>query len=59
VTEKKMEKKSDSSSRDEWSLYTDPTLFQVRAIVQAEGWISLTLETNPENVQLIGRRASR
>jgi hypothetical protein len=49
-----METNRDGNSGDEWSLYTDPAILQVRAIGQLEGWISLTLETDPESVQRIG-----
>jgi hypothetical protein len=49
-----METKRDSSSHDEWNLYTDPAIFQVRATAEIEGWVLLTLETDPESVQRIG-----
>lgn len=45
---------NEGSSPEEWSLYTDPSILRVRAVAEAEGWISLTLETNPESVQRIG-----
>ena len=49
-----METNKDGSACEEWSLYTDPSILHVKAVAQIEGWISLTLETDPESVQRIG-----
>jgi len=49
-----METRSDNDRCEEWSLYDDPTILRVRASAPEEGWITLTLETHPDNVQCVG-----
>jgi hypothetical protein len=54
-----METTGDNGRCEEWSLYDDPTILRVSVSALStsafdEGWISLTLETHPDNAQCIG-----
>jgi hypothetical protein len=49
-----METRSDNGRCEEWSLYDDPKILRVRASAPEEGWITLTLETHPDETQCVG-----
>lgn len=44
----------DNEQRDEWSLYSDPSILKVRADPTHEGWIALTFEADPDGTYAIG-----
>jgi len=39
---------------EEWSVYGDPTILRVRATSGGDGWIALTLKTDPDQIQSVG-----
>lgn len=49
-----MEADADDSACKEWSLYADPTILRLSADVAEQGWVALTLETDPRNPQCVG-----
>jgi hypothetical protein len=49
-----METRGDNGRCEEWGLYDDPTILRVSASAPEGGWITLTLETDTEEVQPIG-----
>jgi len=49
-----MDTKPSSSPPDRWSLYADPSIFQVAVRTTDDGWIQMTLEVDPESTQGVG-----
>jgi len=43
-----------SSDHEEWSVYGDPRVLRVSATSGGDGWVILSLETDPDQVQSIG-----
>ena len=46
-----MDTKPSSRPPDGWSLYADPSIFQVAVRTTDDGWIQMTLEVDPEGTQ--------
>jgi len=45
-----MDTKASNSPPDRWSLYADPSIFQVAVRTTDDGWIQMTLEVDPERL---------
>jgi hypothetical protein len=43
-----------ATAPDRWSLYADPSIFQVAVRTTDDGWIQMMLEVDPEGTQGVG-----
>jgi hypothetical protein len=49
-----MDTNASNSPPARWSLYADPSIFQIAVRTTDDGWIQMTLEVDPESTQGVG-----